>query len=176
MKKIHGTVGEFRRPDAVLEAAILARSAGYEQLEAFTPFAVEGLAEETGLRKTAVPLITLIGGLIGGCGGYWMMWYSATLNYPLNIGGRPLHSWPSFIPITFELAVLCASLAATFGMLALNGLPRPHHPIFNTPHFVERNSSHGYLCVLATNVNYASGEVAKFLHESGAQNVWEIPA
>jgi hypothetical protein len=176
MKKIHGTVAEFARPDAVLEAAILARAAGYDRLEAYTPFAIEGLAEQVGLSWTAVPLITLLGGLCGGAGGYFMMWYSATVSYPLNVGGRPLHSWPAFLPITFELTVLCAALGAVFGMIVLNGLPRPYHPIFNTPHFTERNASHGYLCVLATNVEYDSAQVVEFLRKAGAQNVWEIPA
>jgi hypothetical protein len=171
---IHGTVGEFTEVGAVLLAAQQARAAGYTTLEAYTPFAVEGLPEALGLPHTAVPLITLLGGLIGGLGGYGMMWYSAAVSYPLNVGGRPLHSWPAFIPITFELTILGAALACVFGMLALNGLPRLHHPIFNTPHFTARNASHSYLCIRATNPGYDTAAATALLRQAGAANVWEV--
>jgi len=159
----------------VLEAASLAQEAGFTHLEGYTPYSIEGLAEKIGLKRSGVPLITLVGGVVGAGGGYLMMWYSSVVGFPLNVGGRPPHSWPSFIPITFELAVLCAALSAFVGMLALNGLPRPYHPIFNTPYFPERNDSHGYLCVLAKDIRYDSARITAVLKQAGAQNVWEIP-
>jgi hypothetical protein len=174
MRKVYGTVGEFDRPRAVLEAASLVRSAGFTRLEAYTPYSIEGLAEKVGLKRTGVPLITLIGGIVGASGGYFMMWYSSVIGFPLNVGGRPPHSWPSFIPITFELAVLCAALSAFIGMLFLNGLPQLYHPIFNTPHFTERNDSHGYLCVLSKDIRYDPERIAGILRQAGAQNIWEI--
>ncbi|WP_395747395.1 DUF3341 domain-containing protein [Prosthecobacter sp.] len=174
--RIHGTVGEFAEVSAVLAAAKKAREAGFAKLEAYTPYAVEGLAEVLGMRRTAVPLITLAGGLLGGLVGYGMMWYSATIAYPLNVGGRPLHSWPAFIPITFELTILGAALACVFGMLALNGLPRLHHPIFNTPGFTAGNASHSYLCICAKDTRYDAAKAAELLRQAGAQNVWEVPA
>jgi ActD protein len=172
--QIHGTVGEFTEVSAVLPAVKIARAAGQVKLEAYTPFAVEGLSAALGHRRSLVPLITLLGGLLSGMGGYGMMWYSAAVSYPLNVGGRPLHSWPAFIPITFELTILGAALACTFGMLALNGLPRLHHPIFNTPYFTARNASHGFLCILATNPGYDAAQAASLLRQAGASNVWEV--
>ncbi|HJW54184.1 MAG TPA: DUF3341 domain-containing protein, partial [Burkholderiaceae bacterium] len=120
----YGLLAEFATADALLDAARRARQVGYCELEAYAPFAVEGLAEAVGLRRNPVPLITLIGGIAGGLGAYLLQWYAATIDYPINIGGRPLHSWPSFIPATFELIILGAALAAVFGMLILNRLPR----------------------------------------------------
>lgn len=174
MNTSYGLVAEFSSPEEVLEAARRAWGSGYRSMDAFTPFAVEGLAEAIGFPKTRVPLVTLLCGLAGGAGGYFMMWYSATISYPLNVGGRPLHSWPAFIPITFELAVLCASLGTVIGMLALNGLPRPHHPIFNTPHYADRSGSRFYLCVKADDRLYDPAGTREFLRQAGASEVWEV--
>jgi hypothetical protein len=104
-------------------------------MEAYAPFAVDGLAEAMGFTRNRVPFITLLGGIAGGAGTYFLQWYTAVVDYPVNIGGRPLHSWPSFIPATFEITILGAALAAVVGMLALNGLPRLHHPLFDVPEF-----------------------------------------
>jgi hypothetical protein len=175
MKNPYGLVAEFASPDEVLEAARQAWEAGYRSMDAFTPFAVEGLSEAVGFPRTRVPLVTLLCGLAGGAGGYFMMWYSATISYPLNVGGRPLHSWPAFIPITFELAVLCAALGTVIGMLVLNGLPRPHHPIFNTPHYAERSGSRFYLCIKADDGLYDSESTWEFLRKTGASDIWEVP-
>jgi hypothetical protein len=105
---------------------------------------------------------------------YFMMWYTSVVGFPMNIGGRPFHSWPAFIPITFELTVLFAALGTAIGMLILNGLPRPYHPIFNTPHYAERNSSHFYLCVKTSDSLYDQGATRELLQSLGAKNVWEV--
>ena len=127
--------GRIRDAEDLLSAAQRAYAEGYRQMDAYTPFPVEGLAEAIGFHKTHVPLVCLIGGLIGCSGGFFLQWWPNVIGYPLNIGGKPYNSWPSFIPITFELTVLCAGLATVFGMLALNGLPTPYHPVFNAPRF-----------------------------------------
>jgi hypothetical protein len=121
-------------------------------------------------------LITLLCALTGGLTGYGMQFYTATIHYPLNVGGRPPHSWPSFVPITFELAVLFAALGTVIGMLLLNGLPRPHHPIFETPFFEERNQSHFYLCVEACDPLFDLEGTRSFLLKQNPANVWEVPA
>ena len=118
-----------------LAATKKAREAGYKHVEAYTPFPIEGLAEAMGFRWTAVPLLTLMGGIGGGLTGFGLQYWVAAITYPLNIGGRPLNSWPAFIPVTFELTVLGASMFAVVGMLALNKLPQPYHPVFNVERF-----------------------------------------
>jgi hypothetical protein len=174
MSTTYGIVAEFESANAVLDAARAVREAGYRALDAYTPFPVEGLAEAIGFSKTRVPLVTLISGLVGGVSGYFMMWYSSVVSYPLNVGGRPLHSWPSFIPVTFELTVLFAALGTAIGMLLLNGLPRPHHPIFNTPHYAGRSGSHFYLCVKESDPLYEPKRTRELLRNLGARNVWEV--
>ncbi|HWO43205.1 MAG TPA: DUF3341 domain-containing protein, partial [Candidatus Eisenbacteria bacterium] len=126
-------MAEFENPSELVNAARAAREAGYTEMDAYTPFPIEELKEALGLGHTWVPLIVLVGGLIGAVGGYFLQYYISAIDYPLNIGGRPLHSWPAFIPVTFELTVLVAGLSAVLGMLALNGLPMPYHPVFNVP-------------------------------------------
>ena len=173
---LHGVVAEFDQAAALLAATAEARRAGYRAMDAYTPYPVEGLAEELGFHRNGVPLITLLGGIAGGSFGLGMQVYSASYDYPLNVGGRPLLSWPAFVPITFELTILGACLAALFGMLALNGLPRPHHPIFETPFFAQRNASHFYLCIESTDGAFDREQTARFLRAQGAHHVWEVAA
>ncbi|MCI0555531.1 MAG: DUF3341 domain-containing protein, partial [Anaerolineae bacterium] len=128
---IYGLMAEFENLSDLVVAARRAREEGYRKMDAYTPFPVEGLAEALGFHRTRLPLLVLIGGLIGCAGGFLLQYYLSAIDYPLNIGGRPLNSWPSFIPVTFELTILVAALTAVLGMLALNGLPMPYHPVFN---------------------------------------------
>lgn len=172
MSEPFGIVAEFDTPGEVLDAARKAHHAGFRRLDAYAPYAVEGLSEAIGFKRTRVSLIVLIGGITGGLTGFGMQCYSAIISYPLNVGGRPFFSWPAFIPITFELTVLFAALAGFFGVLVLNGLPRPHHPIFNTPHFAERNSSHFYLCILAEDSSYPAA--SDFLAKFKPTGLWEV--
>src|SRR6185369_15156856 len=133
--RVYGVLAEFAGPSELTHAVRQAREAGYTRLDAYTPFAVEGVNEALGLHRNWLPLLVLLGGITGAVGGYFMQYYASVISYPVNIGGRPLHSWPMFIPVTFELTILAAAFAAVLGMLALNGLPRPHHPLFNVPEF-----------------------------------------
>jgi hypothetical protein len=121
-KNLFGLAAEFATPEAVLAAALAVHGAGYRRADAFSPFPVEGLAEALGSERTPMPWIVGIGALVGACGGFFMLWYANVISYPWNIGGRPQNSWEAFIPITFELTILCAGLSAVVGMLALNGL------------------------------------------------------
>ncbi|HEY5895368.1 MAG TPA: DUF3341 domain-containing protein [Chthoniobacterales bacterium] len=172
---VYGMVAEYDRAEEIVSAAAEIYRQGYRRIEAFTPYPIEGLGETIGFRKTGVPLVVLVCGVLGGTLGYGMQVYSVIWSYPLNVGGRPLHSWPAFVPITFELTVLFAAFGAVLGMLALNGLPRLHHPIFNTPHFVEKNSSSFYLCILADDARYDIGTIEKLFADLHATHVWEVP-
>lgn len=173
---VYGLIAEFEEPEQVLEATRQASAAGYRRMDAYTPFLVEGLAEELGMHKTGVPPITLLFGIVGGLGGYGMQYFAATIHYPINVGGRPLHSWPAFVPITFELTVLFAALGTVIGMLLLNGLPRHHHPVFETPHFEQRNQSHFYLCIEARDPLFDRAGTQDFLLKLKPAHVWEVPA
>src|SRR5262245_36126374 len=145
-----GLLAEFETPDALLAAVRAARQAGYRRMDAYTPMPVEGLAEALGFHSTRLPWVIFLGGLGGCVGGYFMQYYAAALDYPLNIGGRPLNSWPAFLPVTFELTVLIAALAAVLGLLALNGLPMPYHPVFHVPRFALATQDRFFLLIAAT--------------------------
>ena len=172
---VYGLMAEFESPEAVVEATRQAYAQGYRWMEAYTPFPVDGLAEALGPRSNRVPAIVFSGGLIGGLTGYFMQWYSAVVNYPINVGGRPLHSWPAFIPITFEMTVLGAALAAVVGLLALNGLPRPHHPVFNLPDFVLASNDRFFLSIQARDPRFDPEATSRMLQGLGAKVVNVVP-
>jgi Protein of unknown function (DUF3341) len=166
----YGVVAEFASPEALLAAAKRCRRE-FTDVEAFTPFAVDGLADALGFTRTGVPAITLAGGILGGVGAYFLQWYSAVVDYPINVGGRPLHSWPSFVPATFELAVLGAALAAFCGFLALCRLPRLNHPMFDLPDFDLASQSRFFLCVRATDPHFDAARAAEVLASLGPVRV-----
>ena len=172
--RLWGLVAEFEGPTALLEAAARAREAGYVRLDAYVPFPVEGLPEALGFRRTALPLLVLLGALAGAAGGYFMQWYAMAVWYPLNVGGRPLNSWPMFIPITFELAVLVGGLTAFAGMLLLNRLPMPYHPLFNVPSFARATQDRFFLAIEATDPRFSRRATAEFLRSLGAEEVCEV--
>src|SRR3954451_8561942 len=173
--RLYGLLAEYKSPETLIEAAEKAYARGYRRMDAFSPFPVEGLAEAIGFRRNRMPLIVLIGGILGGVGAYAMMYFSAVLNYPLNVGGKPLHSWPAFIPITFELTVLAASLAAVLGMLGLNGLPMPHHPLFSLPDFTRASRSRFFLCIQADDPLFELDETRAFLESLEPRRIVEVP-
>jgi hypothetical protein len=171
---LYGLLAEFDNPSDLVAAARRAYAEGYRRMDAFTPFPVEGLAEAIGFRDTRLPLVVLLGGLLGGGGGFFMQYYASAIDYPLNVGGRPLNSWPAFIPVTFELTILVAALAAVLGMLALNGLPMPYHPVFNVPRFARATRDRFFLCIEASDPRFDREATRRFLTDLQAREVSEV--
>jgi hypothetical protein len=168
-------LAEFDSAAHLVAAARRVRDEGYQKTDAFSPFPVEGLDEALGVRQTRLPFLVLLGGLIGCVGGYFMLWYSAVIDYPFNIGGRPFHSWPAFIPITFELTILTAALFTVFAVLGLNGLPMPYHPVFNVPSFALASRDRFFLCVEAIDPKFHLEETRRFLESLSPREVNEVP-
>lgn len=159
----YGLMAEFASAALLVDAARRTRAEGYRRIEAYTPFSVEGLPEAIGFTRNRVPLVTLLGGIAAGLGAYFLQWYTAVIDYPINVGGRPLHSWPAFVPVTFELTVLGAALAAFFGFLILSGLPRLHHPMFGAADFDLATRDRFFLCVLGADPRFDPDRTADFL-------------
>ena len=174
MKDAYGLLAEFSTHEELLRAAEKAYEQGFRKLDGYAPFPVEGLAEALG-KKTRLPLLVLIGGIVGGLSAYFMEWDANVISYPINIGGRPLNSWPAFIPITFELTVLGASLTAFFFSLGLNGLPRLYHPIFNVPEFERASQDRFFLCIEATDRIFHSDRTRQFLQSLHPLTIAEVP-
>jgi hypothetical protein len=172
---IFGLLAEFDSASHLVEAARRVRDEGYRKTDAYSPFPVEGLDEALGVRQTRLPYLVLIGGLIGAGGGYFMQWYSAVIDYPFNVGGRPFHSWPMFIPITFELTILTAALFAVLAVLGLNGLPMPYHPVFNVPRFALASRDRFFLCVEAADPKFHLDETRRLLESLSPREVNEVP-
>jgi hypothetical protein len=174
-KALYGVMAEFDDHEQLVEAARRAYEEGYREMDAYSPFPVEGLVEALGREGSVVPLFTLIGGMAGGLGGYFMEWYSMARLYPLNVGGRPHNSWPNFIPVTFELTVLIAALSALVAMLVLNRLPQPHHPVFNVPEFERASIDRFFLCIESDDPKFERPKTWQFLQSLNPLGVMEVP-
>ena len=174
-ERVYGLIAEFREPGAVVAAARRAREAGYTRMDAYSPFPIEELAEALGWRtRGRLPRLVLVGGLAGAAAGYLLQYYASVIAYPVNVGGRPFHSWPSFIPIAFETGILFAALTAVLGMLALNGLPRPYHPVFNAPNFALATTDRFFLCIEAADSRFDLARTRQFLETLNPSEVSEI--
>jgi len=173
---IHGAMAEFDTPEELLSASRRAYAEGYRKMDAYAPMPVDGLAEAIGFRKNYVALAVLIGGICGAAGGYSLLCWITIIAYPHNVGGRPLHSWPSYIPITFECMILLAALTALVSMLAMNGLPKPYHPVFNVPAFDRASIDKFFLCIESSDPKFRTDDTLEFLRETGAREVMVVPA
>src|SRR5262245_43615557 len=168
---IYGLMAEFEEPTALVAATAQARREGYAQMDAYSPFPIEELHEALGAHHTRLPLIVLIGGLLGCIGGYSLQWWAAASAYPINVGGKPYHSWPAFIPITFECTILAAALSAVLGMLALNGLPMPSHSVFNVPRSAPASRNRFFRCIEARDPKFDLEKTRHFLETLNPREV-----
>ena len=173
---MYGMMAEFDTPTELVSAAERAHQAGYKKIDAYSPFPIEGLAEAIGFHQNRVPLVTLIGGIVGGLTGYLMQYWISASSYPVNVGGKPYHSWPAFIPVTFELTILFAGISAVLGMLALNGLPMPYHPVFNVPRFAFASKDRFFLIVFSSDPQYDSKTTRDFLERLNPRSISEVPS
>ncbi len=171
---IYGLLAEFDTPGALLHAAESAYAEGYRKMDAYTPYPIEEVGEAIGFHKNYVPLAVLIGGILGGLGGYSLEYWVSVIAYPINVGGKPFHSWPAFIPVTFECTVLGAALAAVIGMLAMNGLPMPYHPVFNAPNFALASKEKFFLCIEASDPKFDLARSRQFLEQLAPRVVTEV--
>jgi hypothetical protein len=173
-KPIYGVTAEFDNPTALVNAARAAREKGYRKLDAYSPFPIEELSDALHLHHNRLPLIVLIGGIVGGLTGYLLQYYVTVIEFPINIGGRPLHSWPAYIIITFELTILFAAISCVLGLLGLCGLPTPYHPMFNVPRFATASRNRFFLCIEASDPLFDHDRTAEFLESLEPREVSEV--
>jgi len=171
---VYGLMAEFESPTALAAAARTVREQGYRRVEAYSPFPIEEVNEALGLHHNRLPMLVLMGGILGGLTGYLMQYYLAVIDFPINIGGRPLHSWPSFIIITFELTILFAALTTVLGLLGLCGLPMPYHPVFNVPRFALASRDRFFLCIESRDPLFDRRQTAEFLASLDPREVSEV--
>jgi Protein of unknown function (DUF3341) len=171
---IYGVMAEFDNPEMLCAGAERAHDAGYRRMDAYSPFPIEGLAEVIGFKRTQLPLIVLIGGILGGIGGFYLQYWVSVIDYPMLIGGKPYNSWPAFIPVTFETTILGAALAAVLGMLGLNGLPMPYHPVFNVERFALASRDRFFLCIEADDPKFDGYETVEFLRSLQPTAVYDV--
>ena len=172
--KLYGLVAEFEDSDVLLVAAQKTADEGYTHTDAHVPFPIHGLSEALGMKRTILPWIVFTCGLLGCIGGFYLQYWVSAVEYPLNVGGRPYLSWPSFIPVTFECTILLAGLSCLIGMLALNGLPRPYHPIFNAPNIEKASENTFFLCIEADDPKFELEAARSFMNGLGADAVSEV--
>jgi len=171
---IYGLLAEFEDPTSLVAAAEQTHHAGFRCVDAYSPYPIEELHEALGSHHTRLPLIVLIGGLVGCFGGYALQYWVSVLAYPINVGGKPFHSWPAFIPVTFECTILGAALAAVLGMLALNGLPQPYHPVFNVPRFALASRNRFFLCIESKDPKFDLEATRQFLETLNPREVTTV--
>ena len=172
---IYGLMAEFETPTELVNACKAAYAEGYRDMDAYSPFPIEEASEAIGFHKTAVPLVTLVGGLLGGLSGFALQYWINVIAYPLNIGGKPYDSWPAFIVPTFEMTILFAGIIGMFGMFALNGLPQPYHPVFNVDRFSNATRNRFFLCLEATDPKFDLTGTHQFMERMKPLSISEVP-
>ena len=171
---IYGLLAEFDSAQSLLDAANKTREAGYRKIDAYSPFPIHGLAEALGFKEKMVAPIVLGAGITGAMVGWGLEYWTSVIDYPMNIGGRPYYSWVSFIPPAYEVTILFAAISAVVGMIALNGLPQPYHPVFNVPRFERASQDAFFLAVESTDPNFDLDETRKFLMSLRAKEVSHV--
>ncbi len=171
---LYGYMAEFEDSKTLVRAAERAKEAGYSRMEAYSPMPIHGISEALGQPPSRLPWAVFLGGLLGASGGYLLQYWTSAVDYPINIGGRPLNSWPAFIPVTFECAILFAALTAVFGMFILNGLPKPHHPVFNVEAFSRASVDRFFLCIETEDPKFDAAQTKRFLQNLGATAVCDV--
>jgi len=171
---LYGLMAEYDNPTAIVEAATKARLAGYRKMDAYSPIPIHEMDEALGLKRTRLPLLVLLGGIFGGIGGFALQSWASAIAYPMNVGGRPLISWPQFIPVTFETTVLGAALTAFFGMWALNKLPQPYHPVFNVDAFTRASTDRFFLVIETGDQRFDRSATWTFLESTHPVGVSEV--
>ncbi|MFZ4506910.1 MAG: DUF3341 domain-containing protein [Fimbriimonas sp.] len=173
---VYGFVAEFDSPESLVAAAEKARHEGYKKMDAYSPFPIHELSDAIGFKDVKVPWIVFLGGLTGMLAGYTLQWWTSVIDYPLNVGGRPLNSVVAFIPVTYECTILFAAFGGALGMLALNGFPKPYHSIFNTPGFERASQDRFFLAIEANDPRFDAVETKKFLETLDPIHVAEVEA
>lgn len=173
-KPIYGLMAEFDNPTDLVNATRAAREKGYRRLDAYSPFPIEELSDALHLHKNRLPLIVLAGGILGGLSGYLLQYYVTVIYFPINIAGRPLHSWPAYIIITFEMTILFAAISAVLGLLGLCGLPEPYHPTFNVPRFALASRNRFFLCIESRDPLFDRSGTCAFLESFEPREVSEV--
>lgn len=173
---IHGAMGEFDTPEELVAACERAYAEGFRRMDAYAPLPVEGLAEAIGYKRNKVAFCVLVGGICGVIGGLGLLEWITVIAYPHNVGGRPLNSWPAYIPITFECMILLSALTAMVSMFAMNGLPQPYHPVFNVPAFERASVDKFFLCIESSDPKFRSEDTLEFLRNLGGKEVSLVPA
>jgi hypothetical protein len=171
---VYGMMAEFDTPTALVAAIHKARAAGYRAMDAYSPIPVEEVAEALHIHDRLLPMLVFLGGLAGGIGGFALATWTSVVDYPINVGGRPFFSWPSFLPVTFECTVLVAAATCVLGLLALNGLPMPYHPVFNVPQFALATREKFFLCIEARDPQFDLQETRRFLETLEPLSVAEV--
>jgi hypothetical protein len=170
-RRLHGLMAEFDDASALVAATSKAHDEGYRRMDAYSPFPIEELHQAMGGHHSRLPLIVLIGGLVGCVSGFVLQYWASAMAYPVNVGGRPFNSWPAFMPVTFECTILGAALSAVLGMLALNGLPMPYHPVFNVARFALASRNRFFLCIEARDRKFDLDATRRFLETLGPREV-----
>jgi len=171
---LYGVMAEFESPTDLVAAARQVYHLGYRRINGYSPYPIEELSEAIGFTHTSLPLIVFIGGVLGMLGGFFMQYWIEVIDYPINVGGKPYNSWPAFIPITFETTVLSAAFAAVLGMLILNKLPQPYHPVFNVPNFAFATRDRFFLAIEANDPKFDHAKVIELLKSLGAMEVNDV--
>lgn len=171
---IYGIMAEFDNPTDLLHATEATYAAGYRKIDAYSPYPIEELSDAVGFHKTRIPLIVLCGAILGALTGYALQYWISAIDYPLNVGGRPYNSWPAFIIVTFEMTILFGGISAVLGMLVLNGLPQPYHPVFNNPRFASASRDRFFLCIEASDPQFELDSVQRLMQSFNALDVAEV--